>query len=234
MISKLVRSSRNGRRNATQQKRGKSPPVPAIPASMRILDTEFCQMLIQDRQAKGVDQYDEVWEGVYVMPPLATNWHQDLVGLLTAVLRGVLPADARVQPGANVSDRREAWKENFRCPDVVVVLPGSRAVDCVTHWLGGPDFLVEVQTPGDESESKIPFYSALGVRELLIVHRDARTLRLYRHDGTALKLVGHSDDKGKTWVASLVIPLRFRFKAAKEGPRTEVERTDGVGGRWTI
>src|SRR5215831_2995770 len=96
----------------------------------------------------------------------------------------VLEARGQVFPGANVSDRRVGWKRKFRGPDVVVVLSGSRAVDCKTHWMGGPDFLIEVQTPGDQTEEKIPFYSEIGVQELLIVHRDTRQLRLYRHNGT--------------------------------------------------
>ena len=43
--------------------------------------------------------------------------------------------------------------------------------------MGGPDFLVEVQSPHDDTEVKIPFYSELQVRELLIIHRDTRALR---------------------------------------------------------
>jgi Uma2 family endonuclease len=234
MIRKLARNSRNGRRGATAQRRSRPPAAPALPATMKILDADFCQQLIKDRQAKGIDRYDEVWEGVYVMPPMASNWHQDLVGLLTAIFRSVLPSEVRVQPGANVSDRREGWEKNYRCPDVVVVLPGSRAVDCGTHWFGGPDFLVEVRSPGDDSEAKLPFYAAVGVRELLIMQRDERTLRLFRHDGSALQPVGISEAKGKDWLPSTVIPFRFHYKSTKEGARTELERTDGVSQHWVV
>ena len=34
--------------------------------------------LIRDRRESGGDRYDEVWDGVYVMSPLADNEHQQL------------------------------------------------------------------------------------------------------------------------------------------------------------
>src|SRR5262249_59323091 len=107
-----------------------------------------------------------------------------------------------VYPGANVSDRRKNWKENYRAPDVVVVLPKSRAVHCGTYLFGGPDFLVEIESPGDDTEEKVPFYGKIGVRELLIVHRDRRTLRLLRHDGRELVLVKPSTLEGKEGLVS--------------------------------
>ena len=36
--------------------------------------------IIAKRQETGADSYDEVWEDVYVMAPMANNEHQDLVG----------------------------------------------------------------------------------------------------------------------------------------------------------
>jgi Uma2 family endonuclease len=141
-----------------------------------------------------------------------------------------------VQGGANVSDRTsEDWVENYRVPDVVVALRGTRAVDRGTHWLGGPDFLVEVESPGDETDTKIPFYARISVRELLIVHRDTRQLRLYRHDGTDLAAIEPTDFEGRKWLVSAVVPLAFRRKAARgERPRTEVRRTDGPAGQWVV
>src|SRR5262249_23087002 len=150
------------------------------------------------RQVRGVDTYDEVWEGVYVVPPLANLHHQDFTGDLYDIFHGVVRSEkrGRVQPGANVSDRRTDWETSFRVPDIVIVLNDGRAVDCGTHWFGGPDFLVEVESPGDETDLKIPFYSQIKVRELLIIHRDTRLLRLFRHDGQQLVQVEPSDWKG--------------------------------------
>src|SRR5262245_25045653 len=99
---------------------------------VRILDPGLCREYIRRRQEQGNDKYDEVWNGVYVVPPLANNPHQQLVLDLAVVLYGVVMGEGlgRVLAGANVSDRRSQWEHNFRGPDVVVVLKDSRAIDC--------------------------------------------------------------------------------------------------------
>jgi Uma2 family endonuclease len=227
MIQKLARTRRKSRVDRNGPPRIRSTAV-------RILEPSLCAELIRERQAKGIDLYDEVWDGVYVMPPLANNLHQGLVGKLTTILRIVLPESVEVLPGANVSDRRDDWEKNFRCPDIVVVFPDGKAVDCDTHWFGGPDFLVEVRSPKDDTYEKIPFYSHLQVRELLIIERDSRDLRLYRHNGTGLVLVGMSSQKASDGLGSEVVPLVFRWKDVRRKPRTEVKRTTGKRKHWTI
>ena len=196
---------------------------------VRIRDPNLARRWVKERQQRGIDQPDEVWDGVYIVPPLANNPHQDLVGAFTAILHEVIgvPGRGRVLPGANVSDRRDDWEHNFRAPDVVVVLKTGRAVDCQTHWLGGPDFLIEIQSPRDDTQEKIPFYSQLFVKELLIVHRDTRRLQLYRHDGQSLVLVGQSNEESNAWVQSEVVPLLFRWKGTRKNPGTQVKRADG-------
>src|SRR5262249_19867670 len=116
----------------------------ATASRARILEPALVRELIRERQERGIDKYDEVWDGVYVMPPLANNPHQGLGADRPVCLcqRGTREGRGRVFPGANVGDRRSGWDHNFRAPDVVVVLNDSRAVDCTTHWMGGPDFLI--------------------------------------------------------------------------------------------
>jgi len=205
-------------------------------SEMRRIDPDFCRALIRERQERDMDKYDEVWDGVYVVPALPTNPHQDLVTGLSTILYIVIALESRgrVQAGANVSDRRSGWDHNFRGPDVVVVLNESRAIDCTTHWFGGPDFLIEARSPGDESYQKIPFYSKIQVGELLIIHRDTRQLQLYRHNGQELVLVDPIDFQGGKWLVSQVVPLAFRRKMSRTGPRTEVRRTDGKPGQWVV
>src|SRR5260370_9397733 len=96
-----------------------------------VLDEELSEDLIRERQRHGNERYDEVWDGGYIMPPLASNFHQDLVGNLYAITREVVQLEdrGRVQPGANVSDRNADWKDNFRVPDVVAVLNDGAAID---------------------------------------------------------------------------------------------------------
>ena len=78
-----------------------------------VLDPRLQDDLIAERRARGLDRYDEVWDGIYVMSPLANNEHQDLVGGISHVMRAVVN-DAglgRAFPGCNVSDRDDDWTE---------------------------------------------------------------------------------------------------------------------------
>jgi hypothetical protein len=147
---------------------------------------------------------------------------------------GPCEASGKVYPGVNVSDRGSDWKKDYRIPDLVVVLEGSRALCHSTHVQGGPDFLVEIESPGDDGEEKVPFYGRLGVRELLLIHRDKRTVRLWRLDGQELVLVPASLLGGKRWLVSAVLPLAFRRKTQAGKPVTEARRTDGKPGLWAV
>ena len=49
-------------------------------ARLLIRDDGLSDQLIQERKRKGIDLYDEVWEGMYVMPSMPNNAHQLLVG----------------------------------------------------------------------------------------------------------------------------------------------------------
>jgi Uma2 family endonuclease len=170
------------------------------------------------------------------MPSMPNNAHQLLVGDLSDIFSEVVkkPGRGQVYPGANVSDRRKGWDNNHRVPDLLVVLKNSRAIDCGTHFYGGPDFLVEIESPGDDTEEKVPFYGEIGVRELLIIHRDKRTLRLLRLERGELVLVRPSSFEGKEWLVSEVLPLAFRRAARKGSPLTQVRRTDGKSGVWVV
>lgn len=201
-----------------------------------VLDSAVSRQLIRDRKEKGIDGFDEVWEGVYVMSPEANLEHQDLAMDFANIFSEVVkkPGLGRVHAGANVSDRRTNWRRTYRVPDVLVVLHGGRAVDCDTHWFGGPDFLVEIESPDDDIEKKLPFYSKIGVRELLIVDRDTRALRLFRLNEGTLVLTGQSEPGKSVWLHSDVLPLAFRWRANRSKPHIEMKRTDGSTGHWVV
>jgi Uma2 family endonuclease len=203
---------------------------------MVIRDSDVCDALIRERKRKGLDLYDEVWDGVYVMPSMPTLEHQELVHSLGVISDTVVrrPGLGKVYPGANVSDRAASWKKNYRVLDLVIVLKDGRAVCRSTHVQGGPDFLVEIESPGDDTEEKVPFYGKIGVRELLIIHRDERTLRLLRLHGEELVLVKPTSLAGKDWLVSEVLPLAFRRMVRQGTPRTQVRRTDGKTGLWNV
>src|SRR4051812_36381291 len=68
---------------------------------VRILDPLLIDAFIRDRQERGIDGHDEVWEGVYTVPALATNEHQDLVAALTGILFNAITLEnqGKVYPG---------------------------------------------------------------------------------------------------------------------------------------
>ncbi|MGB7161208.1 MAG: Uma2 family endonuclease [Tepidisphaeraceae bacterium] len=200
-----------------------------------VLDPSVEERLKAEREASGADRYDEVWEGVYMMAPLANNEHQDLQAALAAAIKNAIGwgGPVRVHAGANVSDREEGWLHNYRIPDVVVVFPGSSARDCDTHWCGGPDFVVEIASPGDRSRDKLDFYAGIGVRELLLVDREPWSLELLRLSGARLELIGRSDLASTASIASTVVPVSFRLIDGTPRPRIDVTHRDGVQ-RWIV
>ncbi len=183
--------------------------------------------LIGRRRRAGGDRWDEVWDGVYVMPPLADNEHQRL-GLEMAIdLRNVLGQDERIQifAGCNVSDQPKRWRRNYRCPDLAVFLPGNPAEDRGSHWFGGPDFAVEILSRFDRSREKFGFYAKVGVRELMLVDRRPWRLELYRRFENGWVLVGESDlDSTGSPLCSEVLPVTYRLVSGRTRPRIEVAR----------
>ena len=199
-----------------------------------VVDRDIFRDLIRQRKKRGHDRYDEVWDGVYVMPSVPSLEHQSLVGELTAILIEVIQREkkGRVYPGANVSDRVKNWKRNYRVPDLVVVLAESAAVKYENHIVGGPDFLVEIRSPQEDPEAKLPFYSRINVRELLILERDTREVKLWRHNGLELAPADAIPDE--KWLKSDLLPLAFRLGGSKAKPKLEIKRTDRIAGHWTI
>ena len=200
-----------------------------------ITDPEIEQRIRAQRAEWGADRFDEVWEGMYLMTPLPNSEHAEIQTTLAAVFRFALGFDSpvKVYTGVNVSDRAEGWTENYRCPDVVVVLPGSTARDCGAFHLGGPDFVVEIVSPYDHSREKIEFYEDVSVRELLLVDRDPWVLELYRLNSGRLDLVGQSRLEQPDILQSVVLPLSFQLVRGETRPRIEVCHSDGIQ-KWVV
>jgi Uma2 family endonuclease len=204
---------------------------PAMP--ILIIDPSDQKRLLKRRRLMGGDRQDEVWDGVYIFMPLGDNVHQELgFNLAGAIKQGIEPTPgARIFPGCNVSDQREEWKKNYRCPDVAVFLPGNPAQDRGTFWFGGPDFAVEIMSPYDRSRKKFAFYARVGVRELMLVDRKPWCLELYRRNETDWDLVGKSDAEQSAVLTSAVLPLSFRLIPGSPRPQIEVTQVDG-GQAW--
>jgi Uma2 family endonuclease len=200
-----------------------------------ITDPVMQEQLIAQRQAAGSDRYDEVWEGVYVMAPLANDEHQDLVKELTTILTFAVDwaGLGKVRPGVNVSDQKEDWQHNYRCPDIVVFLTDTRAKNYGTHWHGGPDLAIEVVSPNDRSFEKLPFYAAVGTREVMLVERHPWAITLYRLRGGELIEAGRSTADSPVELKSEVVPLSWRLTGKDDDPEIEICHRDGRQ-RWSV
>lgn len=205
--------------------------------AMLVLEHYVEDRLIAERKATGIDRYDEVWDDVYVIPPIADNEHQALIGDFTAIFATTItwPDLGQAYPGVNVSDREDDWTKNYRVPDVAVFLNGCPARNQHTHWLGGPDFAVEIVSEDDRTREKFDFYAKVGVRELLLVDRDPWAVELHRIDPQtkAFHLVGRSTPESPKLLTSTVLPFQFQLQPGERRPWIEVQRTDGSE-RWLI
>lgn len=200
-----------------------------------VLDRQFAELLREQRAAAGSDRWDEVWEGTYMMAPLPNNEHQQIAARLAALFQQVAGWDspAIVLVGTNVSDREKGWQQDYRCPDVVVYLPDNPALDLGTHWCGGPNFAVEIVSADDRSREKIPFYSKVGTRELLIVDRDPWALELFRRADGELQSAGTATTESGEILASEMRPLSFRLIGSEGGSTIQVVHTT-EGTIWDI
>jgi Uma2 family endonuclease len=83
----------------------------------------------------------------------------------------------------NVTDREEGWIQNHRCPDGAVILnqnPGRWVGENEAAFLGGPDLILEVRSPDDDTYLKLPFYAERRVHEVLVVDQESGRPELWR------------------------------------------------------
>jgi Uma2 family endonuclease len=191
--------------------------------------------ILAQRRAWGADRYDEVWEGVYVVSPMPNDHHQRMATRLAAAFQLALGWESRaeVRAGVNVSDRRKGWKKNYRVPDVAVFLEGTKAENLETHWLGGPDFGVEITSPDDQTREKIPFYEKSGTQKLLIIDRDPWAMELYRREGKKLTLIGKTTLEEPQVLESHLLGLTFELVRGKPRPRIRIRHRQS-GEEWLV
>jgi len=188
-----------------------------------VLDRGLAERLRQERAAAGADRWDEVWEGTYMMTPLPNIEHQEFVNRLAAIFQDTVGWSGQdiVLPGTNVSDRDKGWEHNYRCPDIAVYLAGTRAKNCDTHWMGGPDFAVEIVSDDDRTRDKLAFYANVGTQELLIVDRDPWSLEMLRLDGVVLGSAGVSSIESREPLVSSVFHCHFNWSHAQTDRRSK-------------
>jgi Uma2 family endonuclease len=193
-----------------------------------VLDPYVSERLLRERRDRGIDVYDEVWEGVYVMAPAPNDEHQEIemnfAQPLLEVVRNRNLGTVRLR--VNVASDPADWEHDYRIPDIVVFLEGSPAVCHDTFWSGPPDFIVEISSPNDKTREKLAFYAKVGTRELLLIDRDPWRLELYRLKGKSLALVASTAPGDAIAVSSEVLPMTFKLLTGSPRPTIEVIATD--------
>lgn len=163
---------------------------------------------LADRRAKGLDRWDEVWEGVLHMTPAPSYEHQRIVDSLVEFLRPRLRTTGRgtLVSGINVF-REHAATTDYRIPDLTFVAAGREhllGADGVRG--GGPDGVIEIRSADDETFEKLSFYAAIGVKEVIVVDRDSKEPQVFRLVG-AQYAAARPDPEG--WLHSEVLRIRL-------------------------
>jgi Uma2 family endonuclease len=124
---------------------------------------------LERRRLAGADRFDEVWEGRYVVAPDPHSNHGAVMGELYALLKPVARRSGlRVAQAFNLGRPGD-----YRIPDGGLI-PGPRGV-----WHETAELVVEVLSPDDMAFDKLGFYTAHGVRELLVVDWQDRSVRCF-------------------------------------------------------
>lgn len=176
--------------------------------AMRAVILDVGPQELERRRRLGLDGRDEMWEGVLHMAPAPSDEHQRTLDELIAFLVPLVRRQRRgtVRSGINVFDEK-AGAEDYRIPDLTFVAAGREALLAADGVRGGgPDAVVEIRSPGDETYEKLPFFARLGVREVLVVDRDTKKPEVFRLAGS--QYLGVAPDR-EGWVVSECMSVRL-------------------------
>jgi Uma2 family endonuclease len=171
--------------------------------------------MIEERRRRGMDRYDEVWEGIYHMSPPPTYEHQSIVDGLLVLLKPYAEAHAigTLSTGLGVAMGREP-SSDYRVPNLLFAAEGRRSMlkEGSSWVLEGPDAVIEFRSPDDELYDKLSFYAAAGVREVFIVDRQTRRFEMFRLAGRAF---GGASPDAEGWLRSEAMACAFRSEAGR-------------------
>jgi Uma2 family endonuclease len=169
------------------------------------------------RRRTGEDRWDEMWEGVLHLSPAPAYEHQRTVDRLLVFLTAPLEKTGRgvIVSGINVFRA----DDDYRIPDLTFVAKGRESILAEDGARGGPDAVVEVLSPSDETYEKFPFYAALGVREVIVVPRNSKRPELSRLAGSEYVAVTPGEDG---FLLSETLGVRFGYEPGPP-PRLAVE-----------
>ena len=169
------------------------------------MTTVVSDELIAERRRLGLDGRDEVWDGVYHVVPPASGEHQRIEARLLRTLGPLADAAGlELQPETGLFDRERPLERDYRVPDLIAFQEELR----IPAGVSGPaELVIEIRSPGDDSLLKIPYYSRLGVGELVVVERDTKQVRRWVAGEAGLVEVEPGDGG---WHALRALPVRLR------------------------
>ena len=178
---------------------------------MKAVVLEVSDRELEDRRRRGLDRFDEMWEGVLHMAPAPLYEHQRVVAAITEFVGPLCRRTGRGElvPAINVFDEASTL-EDYRIPDFSFVAKGREHIIARDGTRGGgPDAVIEIRSPYDETYDKFPFFARLAVREVIVIHRDTKQPELYRLAGSQYVAV-QTDADG--WLRSEVLRVRFAHR----------------------
>jgi len=135
-----------------------------------VLDPQpaWVEQLLEERRRSGADRRDEVWEGVlHVIPPPSVEHER-----LAHALHVLLDSHASAADLVVVGTVGIGTEDNYRVPDLAVLRPGY-----APQWNPTAALIVEIVSPRDEAQEKLPFYAGHQVDEVMIVAPRERRIR---------------------------------------------------------
>jgi Uma2 family endonuclease len=132
---------------------------------------EVAEDVILRRQMLGLDLFDEVWDGVYHMAPAPHGRHGGVEFKLAAILGPQAErAGLRGSGPCNIGD-----PNNYRVPDVTFFVADAPEL----NFHPTAEVVVEIVSPGDGSRLKYDFYFRAGLKEVVIVDPQPRTVEWF-------------------------------------------------------
>ncbi|MDB4956278.1 MAG: hypothetical protein JWO36_3847 [Myxococcales bacterium] len=175
---------------------------------------------LAERARLGLDNQDEVWDGVLHMPPQPGSDHQRRESDLEFILKPRAAAtglDVFHQISIFGATSTDA-KQNYRIPDITVVDPqfvSKRGVETRA------EIVIEILSPNDESRDKLPFFAACGIPEVWLFEPSTRAIEVYVLRGEVYFAI-MADRAGVVRAPRLDLEL-----TVVEGPRLRVSWADG-------
>ncbi len=184
---------------------------------MKAVVRRISEMELSHRRRLGLDRLDEMWEGVLHMAPAPSTKHQAKVTWLCALLNSYVTRHklGRLFVQSNVREPATGERD-YRVPDLCFVAGGREGMIGEVFIEGGPDLVVEVLSPDDETYEKMPFYARIGVPWLVVVGTEDERVEVFRLVGERY-VEQTADDEGwircaapkVSWAASGALSVRL-------------------------